>query len=87
MLFAAKEKRMSQVNVERVIGQLVTDEGVRRRFVDDPHAALRQMMECGVELTEGERSALAGLDRRELERFVESIDARLQKTDLRGDCR
>lgn len=72
---------MSQNNVERIIGVLATDEGLRRRFATDPPGTLREMIERGLELTECERWALARLDRRELERFAEAIDARLQKTE------
>jgi cobalamin biosynthesis Mg chelatase CobN len=73
---------MSQSNVERVVGQLATDEGMRRRFTRNPRAALEEMVGRGVELTECERWALSRLDPHDLERFAESMDARLQKTDL-----
>jgi cobalamin biosynthesis Mg chelatase CobN len=76
---------MSQVNVERIIGLLATDEGMRRRFSNNPRAALEEMVRRGMELNECERWALAHLDPRELERFAESMDARLQKTELGGD--
>jgi len=73
---------MSQVNVERVIGLLATDEGLRRRFIKNPHAALQEMAERGLELTGCERWELAHMDRRELTRFASSIGPRLQKVDL-----
>ena len=73
---------MSQSNVERVVGRLATDEGLRRRFASDPRAALEEMVGRGVELTECERWALSHLDPQDLERFAESMDARLQKADL-----
>ena len=75
---------MSQPNVERVIGVLATDEGFRRRFAEDPRAALQQLIEKGVELTVCERMALAALDPAEVTRFADGIDARLQKADLEG---
>jgi hypothetical protein len=75
---------MSQQNVERVIGQLVTDESFRHRFVMDPYATLYAVMERGVELNECERQALLSLDLRMLVRFANSIDPCLQKSDLRG---
>ena len=74
---------MSQSNVERFIGVLVTDEAVRRRFSEDPQAALERAVECGAELTSSERRALACIDSAALARFAEAIDARLQKTDLK----
>jgi len=75
---------MSQVNVERIIGLLATDEGMRRKFNGNPRAALEEMVERGLELNECERWALAHLDPRELERFAGSMDSRLQKSDLGG---
>jgi cobalamin biosynthesis Mg chelatase CobN len=75
---------MSQINVERVIGLLATDEGLRRRFTKNPQAALREMAERGLELTTCERWSLAHMDPRELARFASAIGPRLQKADLRG---
>ena len=74
---------MSQVNVERVIGILATDEALRRRFTHDPRAVLFEMMERGMELNPGEQASLAGLDPKELARFSRHIDDRLQRSDLR----
>ena len=76
---------MTQANVERVIGRLVTDEGFRRRFVADPAGTLRELAESGVELTCCEQRALGCIDPTELARFAEVVDPRLQKTDLAGE--
>jgi hypothetical protein len=73
---------MSHPHVERVIGVLATDEGLRRRFTSNPKATLLELVERGVELTPFEVGALVALDPDELARFAEAIDARLQKTDL-----
>jgi hypothetical protein len=78
---------MSQRNVERVIGRLVTDEAFRGHFAADPRAALRELKEEGVELNECELWALSTIDPRAVDRFVDSLDARIQKSDLRGGCR
>ena len=75
---------MSQRNVERVIGRLVTDEVFRRRFVASPDAALRELSMFGVELNACELQALAAIDAEELDRFADAIDPRLQKSDLCG---
>ena len=75
---------MSQVNVERVIGLLATDEGLRRRFIKNPHAALLELAERGLELNACERWALSHMDPRELARFADAIGPRLQKADLHG---
>jgi hypothetical protein len=42
------------------------------------------MLESGIQLTASEVKALVALDPRELSRFAEAIDPRLQKTDLEG---
>ena len=73
---------MSQVNVERVIGILATDEALRRRFTHDARAVLTELMERGMELTAGEQLSLAGLDPKVLARFSRYIDDRLQRCDL-----
>jgi hypothetical protein len=74
---------MSQSNVERVVGLLVTDEAMRRRFAADPHAALQALCEGGLALTFCERQALASIDPRQLARCADAIDPRLLKADLK----
>ncbi len=76
---------MSQLCVERIIGLLATDEGLRRRFRKNPRAALQEMLDRGLELNECERAALAALDAREISRFARAIDPRLQKIELGGE--
>ena len=73
---------MSQSSVERIIGVLVTDEAFRRRYAEDPRAALQNLAQYGVELTPCERRALVCIDPIALARFAEALDARLQKADL-----
>lgn len=75
---------MSQVNVERVIGLLATDEALRRRFMEDPGGCIAEMRARGMELNQCELWSLARLDPNELARFAEAIGPRLQKTDLGG---
>ena len=77
---------MSQRNVERVIGRLVTDEGLRRRFERDPRAVLTEMVERGLELNPCEWKSLVGLDPTDLSRFANRLDPRLQKTELEEGC-
>jgi len=74
---------MSHVNVERVIGLLATDEGLRERFSRDPLEILDELERRGMELNACERWSLARMDLRELDRFANAIDPRLQKADLR----
>jgi len=75
---------MSQRGVERVIGCLATDEGLRRRFQRDPEAAVQEMVERGLELNECERASLITLDGGEIARFANTIDPRLQRIEHGG---
>lgn len=75
---------MSQVNVERVIGRLVTDEEFRRRFTARPAAVLRELTAGGMELTECELRVLSAFDPRIAARCARAIDPRIQKADLHG---
>jgi hypothetical protein len=70
---------MSQQNVERVIGRIVTDQGFRRRFERKPVDALFEIVASGMELTTVELQALAGLDPSHVARFADGLDPRLQK--------
>lgn len=76
---------MSQQNVEAVIGRLVTDEGFRRRFRDEPAAVIEELVASGVVLTPVERRALLEMDAGVCDRFADCIDPRLQKISLRGN--
>ena len=77
---------MSQIHVERIIGLLATDEGLRKRFIQDPGDTLKKLIESGLELNWCERRSLARLDPQELARFAQVIDGRLQKIESeRGD--
>jgi hypothetical protein len=76
------ETNMSQRNVERVIGRLVTDEAFRRQFAADPHSTLSLVADSGVELNDCELRALASIDPEALGRFTAVIDPRIQKSDL-----
>lgn len=78
---------MSQSNVERVVGRLVTDEEFRRRFAADPSAVLRELTASGLALTDCELRVLAALDSRVAERFARELDPRIQKADLCGGDR
>lgn len=75
---------MSQRFVEQVIGRLVTDEGFRRRFAEDPRRAIEEVACCGRELNEWEERALLSLDPERFDRFAEAIDPTLLKADLSG---
>ena len=75
---------MSQRGVERVIGSLATDEGLRRRFAKDPQEALKELVAQGLELNDCERDSLLSLDATELARFARAIDPRLRRVGSGG---
>lgn len=73
---------MSQRNVEKVIGRLVTDEGFRRRFAEDKETVLQEVLDHGFDLNPCERRALLGLDPHSIARFAEQLDPCIQKVEL-----
>jgi hypothetical protein len=73
---------MSQKNVERVIGRLVTDEAFRLWFAIDPESALQTLTGYGIELTSYERQALQCVNLRAVDEFADTIDPCLQKSNL-----
>ncbi len=75
---------MSQANVERIVGRLVTDEDFRRAFHEEPERVVRDLADRGCELTRAEIETLVSLDPLTLEQFADSLDPRLQKASLRG---
>lgn len=75
---------MSQSSVERVIGMLATDEGLRRRFAANPESALQEAVRRGMDLTTTELRSLAALSAKDLSGFARCIDSRLQKAELGG---
>lgn len=75
---------MSQRTVEQVIGKLVTDEGFRRRFAEDPRAAIEEVARWGCELNACEWRALLRIDTRRFDRLAEAVDPQLLKADLSG---
>jgi hypothetical protein len=67
---------MSQRDVERALGRLLTDEQFRRAFRLDPGAAGRT---AGFDLSPLELDALATFPLHALPRFVEQIDERIRR--------
>jgi putative modified peptide len=70
---------MSQRDVERVLGRLLTDEQFRRAFRADPATACRA---AGFDLSPLELDALAALPHRALPRLVAQIDERIRRLTL-----
>ena len=53
---------MSQKAVQLLIGQIVTDEELRRRFIRQPRETLTALRDRGIELTPSEIDALVDTD-------------------------
>ena len=76
---------MSQRIIEIVIGRLITDEGFRSEFLDDPRKTLTGLHERGYELNATEIAALVNTDPSLWITAAESIDPRLQKIMLQNE--
>jgi len=74
---------MSQRNVELLIGRLLTDEDMRRRFMRKPGGALEDFCRQGWELSQGEIEALAAMDSTLWSEFASRIPSRLQRCSLK----
>lgn len=84
---ARKGRQMSQKAVEHLIGKLATDEEVRLRFRRSPREFLESASEKGEPLTIVEIEALAAIDPDLLDRFADTLDARLQRVRIPADGR
>lgn len=69
-------------NVETLIGRLVTDPALRRRFEEAPEALLAEITADGLELTPVELEALAATDPEALRSFAKTLDSRLRRAAL-----
>lgn len=76
---------MSQKTVQLIVGRLLTDEELRRRFLRDPIEALTALREQGFELTSGEINALLRTDRGVWTDAAARIDRQLQRASLHRD--
>jgi hypothetical protein len=74
---------MAQRSVELLIGRLVTDEELRRRFVADPRETIRREQLRGFDLTPAEVEALVVSPLWLWERLAAVLDPRLQKASLK----
>jgi hypothetical protein len=76
---------MSQRTVQLLIGQIVTDEELRRRFIERPGETLIALSEQGFDLTNYEIEALVRTETHVWEVTAGRIDPRLQRCSLRPD--
>ena len=74
---------MSQKTVQLLIGQIVTDEELRRRFVRQPLETLTALRDQGIELTASEIEALVDTDKHFWNSAAARIHPRLQRCCLR----
>jgi len=70
---------MSQRDVERTLGRLLTDTGFRRHFFRNP---TRACLELGVQLTAHEVEALLRLPPRRLAGLADHLDDRICRLDV-----
>ena len=73
---------MTHRNVETLLGRLLTDAVLRRRFTDDPVAVLQEFRTQGHELTQVELDALAATDPAVLRSVAETLDRRLRRAEV-----
>jgi hypothetical protein len=76
---------MSQRNVEILIGRLLTDEDLRRRFIRDARGTLDEFRHQGWELTTCEVDALLSPDTSIWAEMARRIPSRLQRCSLRSE--
>jgi hypothetical protein len=74
---------MSQKTVQLLIGQIVTDEELRRRFLRQPLETLTTLRDQGIELTTSEIEALVDTDKHFWSSAAARIHPRLQRCCLR----
>lgn len=73
---------MSHRHVESLLGRLVTDPALRRRFAKERFALLEELRSHGHELTAIELEALASTEPIAIDIFAASLDERLRKAEF-----
>ena len=76
---------MSQRSVELLIGRLLTDEDLRRRFVREPAATLAELCGQGWDLSACEVDALLSRDAAIWAELARQIPSKLQRCSLRNN--
>ena len=79
---AAEEKRMSQRDVERTLGRLLTDQSFREDFFLDP---ARACLLLGAQLAPHEVEALLRVPRLTLSHLAERLDDRICRLHMAND--
>jgi hypothetical protein len=76
---------MSHRHVEILIGRLLTDEDLRRRFTREPRATLDERQQQGWELTPSEVDALLSPEASVWSEMARRIPSKLQRCSLRSE--
>lgn len=76
---------MAHKAVQLLIGQILTDEELRGRFLNQPVETLAALGERGIELSKNEIDALLLTDMRLWQAGPKWIDSRLQRCCLLGE--
>ena len=76
---------MTQRWIEIVIGKLVTDEGLRQKYLSAPRETLLDLVERGMHLTHAEIAALIAIDSALWERAAKQIDVTLLKANPKNE--
>jgi hypothetical protein len=76
---------MSHRHVEILIGRLLTDEDLRRRFTREPRATLDELQQQGWELTPSEVDALLSPEASVWSEMARRIPSKLQRCSLRSE--
>jgi hypothetical protein len=71
--------------IEVILGRLVTDEELRRQFIEDPRRTVVELIEAGMQLSRSEIAALTAIDSKLWERTAEQIRPALQRVDPKCD--
>jgi len=72
--------KMSQRDVEKLLGKILTDDDFRQSFFPVGHHSFEFAASHGLELTTVERSALSSLKSRAFEYVARSLDPRISRS-------
>jgi hypothetical protein len=76
---------MSHRNVEILIGRLLTDEELRRRYTREPAATIEEFRQQGWELSRCEVEAILSRDASMWDEMARRIPSKLQRASLRNE--
>jgi len=76
---------MSQRDVEKLLGKILTDDDFRQSFFPVGRHSFEFAASHGLELTAVERSALSSLKSRAFECLARSLDPRISRSSPAGD--